>query len=334
MKKLTAMLLALVLLLSLTACEDAISKLLYKSGGSKEPVQAQEPTIPDAAPSGGDAPAAPTESGGSPTVPEEPATAQPEPEDSAEPEETDEPQPERTVMASHTDVSLFTAGETFRFTVWDSNGNAPDVCTYTSDNPEVAAVDETGGEITAVAPGITTVTAHVEYGGEKQEFECIVRCRWSAEEPDLPDTDPAAEPDMPSSVPTLSEFFSTLQGEYDGMGMMMALDTQLLDGYYPGLTGIAAVEEVLIQESMVSTANMAVGLVRLSDSASQEDALAVQSILQSRITAQADGGAFYPASCETWRNGVIISVSNYVGMFVYPDDASSMAALFTDTFSD
>jgi len=334
MKKLTVILLALTLLLSLTACEDAISKLLYKSGGdSGEPVQAQEPAIPDAAPSGGDAPTAPIEST-DPTVPEEPVATQPEPDAKAEPDVKDEPEAGRTVMASHTDVSLFSAGETFRFTVWDSNGNDPDVCTYTSADPAVAAVDETGGEITAVAPGITTVTAHVEYGGEKQEFECIVRCRWSAEEPDLPGTDPAADPDTSSSEPTLSEFFSTLQGEYEGLGAMMVLDTQLLDSYYPGLTGIAAVEEMLIQESMISTANMAVGLVRLSESATQEDVLAVQSILQSRITTQADGGAFYPASCETWKNGVITSASNCVGMFVYPDDAYSMATLFTDTFGN
>lgn len=57
-------------------------------------------------------------------------------------------------------------------------------------------------------------------------------------------------------------------------------------------------------------------------------------MLNARITAQAEGGAWYPASCETWAQGVITSVSNYVGMFVYPEDAQDMADLFTDTFSN
>lgn len=116
--------------------------------------------------------------------------------------------------------------------------------------------------------------------------------------------------------------------------MMAVLDGELLENYYPGLSGIAAVEEILIQETAMSTANVAVGLVKLSDNATTQDILAVQSVLQSRITAQAEGGAFYPDSCETWENGVITSASNCVGMFVYPDGAHSMASLFTDTFSN
>lgn len=338
MKKLTVILLALVLLLSLTACEDAISKLLYKNDKNDPPdtIQAQEPSIPDTTPSGGDAPTTSTEPSGT-VEPTDPGVTQPEPDKTAEPDEKDDAKPaEVKIMASHSDVSLFSAGESFRFTVWDSNGNNPDACSYTSADPEIAAVDETGGEITAVAPGITTVTAHVEFDGKKQDFDCIVRCRWTAEEPGLPggedtDTD-TSEPAAPAV--SLSGFVTTLQGKYEGMGMMMVLDDALLDNYYPGLRDIAAVKEVLIEESATTMANMAVGLVRLSDDAAPEDVLAVQSILQSRITAQAEGGAYYPASCEVWENGVITSVSNCVGMFVYPEDAHSMASLFTSTFGN
>ena len=329
MKRLTVILLSLVLLLSLTACEDAVSKLLYQNNKDDTPnnVQAQEPSIPNTTPSGGNTPVEPE----GPVESAEPPVSQPEPDGAAEPAEKDESQPSPDIMASHTDVSLFSAGESFRFTVWNSSGNAPDACTYTSADPAVAVVDETGGEITAVAPGTTTITAHVEFGGEKRDFECIVRCRWSAEEPGLPDPDTDG---TPASGPSLSDFFATLQSKYEGLDAMMVMDTQLLDTYYPGLTSIAAVEEVLVQETKMSSANVAVGLVRLSDSATIEDVLAVQSVFQSRITAQADGGAFYPASCETWENGVTTSVSKCVGMFVYPDGANSMANLFTDAFSN
>ena len=60
----------------------------------------------------------------------------------------------------------------------------------------------------------------------------------------------------------------------------------------------------------------------------------MQAVFQGRITTQAEGGAWYPASCETWEQGVTSSVSNHVGMFVYPEGAQAMADLFTQTFSN
>ena len=84
----------------------------------------------------------------------------------------------------------------------------------------------------------------------------------------------------------------------------------------------------------MSTANVAVGLVKLSDDAAAEDIQAVEAIFQARIKTQAEGGAWYPASCETWENGVITSASNCVGMFVYPENAQELADLFTEAFTD
>ena len=84
----------------------------------------------------------------------------------------------------------------------------------------------------------------------------------------------------------------------------------------------------------MTMANVAVGLVKLSDEATLDDILAVQAVFQGRITTQAEGGAWYPASCETWEQGVTSSVSNHVGMFVYPEGAQAMADLFTQTFSN
>lgn len=319
MKKGCALLLALAMLLSLTACSLTF---LNRYEGEDPPEEKKE-----------DPPAAvePQE----PAIPQEPAEpdvpAEPEapsaPDQGAEPDgpEAGGDSDERTIRVSHEDVTLFSAGETFRFTVWDSNGADPDACTYTSADPAVASVDEGGGEVTAVAPGTTTITAHVKYGEEEQDLACIVRCRWTEEEPALPDDGGAA-------AATLTGFYTTLQNQYDGLGAMMVIEGELLENYYPGLSAIAAVEEIYIQETMITMANVAVGLVKLSDSATQEDITAVQNVFQNRITTQADGGAWYPMSCETWEQGVITSTSNVVGMFVYPDEAQAMADLFTETF--
>lgn len=326
MKKTIALLLALAMLLSLTACSISFLNREVNNPDVKpeQPpaVQPEEPSIPDG---GGDDVAAVE-----PDIPDDkPDTLLPDPEkdDGKEPaaEET------RTVMSSHKDVTLFSAGETFRLTVWDSNGKDPDTCTYTSADPSVAAVDEGGGEVTAVAPGTTTVTAHVTYGDETQDFDCIVRCSWKEDE--APSASEGTGKPGQASV-SLNDFYSTLQSSYEGLDGMMVLDGELLDTYYPGLSSIAAVEEVLVQETMMTVANMAVGLVKLSDSATIDDVVAVKNALQTRINTQANGGAWYPASCETWKNGVITSTSNVVGMFVYPESAQDMADLFTAAFSN
>lgn len=327
MKKWTALLLTAAMLMSLTACSLTFlnNKVETKPDPKEDPdsgVLLENPT----------APAAPDISAVEPEIPSgTPESLPPAPDKGDDAAGTPDSGGEYIIRISHTDVTLKTAGETFRLSVWDSNGKEPDACTFVSDDPEIATVDEAGGEVTAAAPGITNIVAHVEFGGEKQDLKCIVRCSWKAEEEEEP-----AQPVSggASDMPSLSSFFSTLQGKYDGLGNMMALDGELLDVYYPGLSSIAAVEEVLVQETMISIANVAVGLVKLSDNATMDDIIAVQNALQARITAQADGGAFYPDSCETWKNGVITSVSNRVGMFVYPDSAQAMADLFVLTYSN
>ena len=315
MKKATALCLALCLL-CLTACS---LDFLNRDGGGKEPpVQAVEPEIP--AVSGGE------EDPAQPEEPEQPGeNPEEEPEDPAEqPEEPEErPEEPEAVSMSHQDVTLFSPGETFP---WRVKG-APEgyTCAFASDRPETAAVDGEG-VVTAVAPGTATLTAEVACEGGPYRFQCIVRCRWEPEESGLPEDGGGGE------TPALADFLSTLQGRYEGLSALSKLDGELLDNYYPGLSAVASVEEVLVQETAMTTANVAVGLVRLSPDAPMEDVLAVQAAFQSRVTAQAEGGAWYPASCETWANGVITSASNCVGLFVYPEDAQSMANLFTETY--
>jgi len=329
MKKWTALILAAVLLLSLTACSLSFLNREVKVEGGKEPspADAVEPVEPTPSPAPSDTPDVPDEEDN-----DAPATLLPDPD--KEDGDIDDPpkdNDEYIIRISHTDVTLKSEGDTFRLSVWDSEGNDPDVCTFTSDDPAIASVDEDGGEVTAVAPGTANITAHVQFGDKTEALTCIVRCRWEAEEPD--DTE-ASQPVSGTSTPSLSSFFSTLQGKYDGLNNMMVLDDSLLDVYYPGLSSVPNVEEVLVQETAISISNMAVGLVKLSDSATMDDVVAVQNALQSRIDTQADGGAFYPASCDTWKAGVITSVSNCVGMFVYPDEAQSMADLFVMTYTN
>lgn len=322
MKKITALLLTLAMLLSLTACSISFLNRETNNNADAKPespaVQPEEPSVP--AGDGDDIAAV------EPEIPDDkPDTLLPDPE--GEEEEPDAPEEASDITASHKDVTLFSAGETFTFSAQGVPGIY--ACTFASADESVAAVDENLGTVTAVAPGTTTITMHLECESGQYDFKCIVRCSWKAEEA------PPASTDKPAQTAvSLSGFFSTLQGSYEGLDSMMVLDGELLDTYYPGLSSIAAVEEVLVQETMMTMANMAVGLVKLSDDATSDDIVAVQNALQTRINTQADGGAWYPASCETWEQGIITSTSNVVGMFVYPENAQDMADLFAETFAN
>ena len=322
MKKITALLLTLVMLLGLTACSISFLNRETNNNADAKPespvVQPEEPSIPDG--DGDDIAAV------EPEIPDDaPDTLLPDPE--GKEEEPDAPEEASDITASHKDVTLFSAGETFTLSAQGVPGIY--ACTFASADESVAAVDENLGTVTAVAPGTTTITMHLECESGQYDFTCIVRCSWKAEE-----APPASADEPAQTTVSLSGFFSTLQGSYEGLDSMMVLDGELLDTYYPGLRSIAAVEEVLVQETMMTMANMAVGLVKLSDDATSDDIVAVQNALQTRINTQADGGAWYPASCETWAQGIITSTSNVVGMFVYPENAQDMADLFAETFAN
>jgi hypothetical protein len=325
MKKYALLILAFLLVLALSACSlNFLNKTVNpppEIPDQPEDIQPQEPEISSNEPEQPDTqePDAPLpdpdkDDGGAPV------------EDVGEPDGEEEEKKE--ISISHTDVTLKAKDDTFTL----SAKNLPDVyaCTFTSEDPAIAAVDEKG-IVTAVAPGTTKVNVHIECEEGQFDFSCIVRCSWKAEG--------GGESGQPGSgggdaLPTLSGFFATLQGSYEGLDAMMVIDGELLDTYYPGLSGMDVVEEVLIQETMMSMSNVAVGLVKLKADATLQDVIAVQDILQSRITTQAEGGAWYPVSCETWKNGVITSVSKCVGMFVSPEDAQSMADDFTAAFSN
>lgn len=88
---------------------------------------------------------------------------------------SNEPPAESTqeVSLSTTDFTLFSAGEKAKITVRNAPSGAETA--WSSKNESIATVS--GGVVTAVAPGTTTVTANV--GGKT--LSCIVRCRFSAD---------------------------------------------------------------------------------------------------------------------------------------------------------
>ena len=141
MKKILAVILTLTLILALTACGG---KNNDGAGAPDDSIQTPAEPSPAPEPLPETDPEPPAGQGEEPEVPDQ--SGEP-----AQPAEPQQPEEEPILRVSHEDVTLRSAGESFRLTVWDSSGNDPDACTYTSADPAVAAVDESGGEITAVA---------------------------------------------------------------------------------------------------------------------------------------------------------------------------------------
>ena len=111
------------------------------------------------------------------TEPEETAAPTTAP---TEPEATEKPtQPAaQGLVLSHTDATLFNEGESFRIVIKYNGQTVSAAAASFSNKDDSVATVEANGKVTAVGPGVTTVTVY--YNGESAK--CIVRCNIQTEE--------------------------------------------------------------------------------------------------------------------------------------------------------
>lgn len=245
---------------------------------------------------------------------------------------TDEPQAEASLSLDTNDFTLFSAGSshTLKATVQPSGQKV----TFTSGNEEVATVDQ-NGKVTAVAPG----TAKITVTAGDLTAACIVRCRWEDSKPSNgggssssggnsggSSTPETPETPAPAQV-DLSAFYTTESGKYE-FGMVTLADAELAANVYPGLFDIAA-EQCLPYINMMTMNTSEIVLVQVTNSS---DVDKVKSILQSRIDAQVEGGAWYPSAIDAWQNNSrIVSNGNYIMMVVH-ESCDSIVSDFNALF--
>ena len=225
------------------------------------------------------------------------------------------------VRASHTDVTFKAAGNSFTLKVKGMDGEYG--VTYSSADPAIATVNEKG-VVTAVAPGTTTVSMHVEGESGSYDFNCIIRCNWKAENNSgsgsNEDTGSAASVD-------LSAFYSDMTSQYE-FQTLQAFTGDVLESYYAGMGDIST-KQCLIMGTMMTMNNGEFCLVEVSDS---KDVETVKSIFQSRIDYMVNGGAWYPGPTDMWTNNSrVVSNGNYVMMVVHEscyDIVEAFNALF------
>ena len=110
---------------------------------------------------------------------------------------------------------------------------------------------------------------------------------------------------------------------------MTDLEGEMLDSYYPGLSEIPT-KQFLAKAPMMSGV---VNEVVLMQCENEDDAAKAVTILQQRITDQAEGGAWYPESMEAWGRGQVIQNGTYVAMIASAQFQSAWADAFNALFA-
>ena len=111
--------------------------------------------------------------------------------------------------------------------------------------------------------------------------------------------------------------------------MMMNLEGDMLEGSYPGLADVAT-KQLIAKAPMISAV---VNEIVLAECGTEEDAATAASILQDRVDAQAEGGAWYPESMETWSNAHVVQNGTYVAMIATADHQEEIAEQFNALFA-
>ena len=144
---------------------------------------------------------------------------------------------------------------------------------------------------------------------------------------------PTPEPTpAPAGKVDLAAFYSSVTSQHE-FGFLELASTELMDGFYPGLSAIAA-EQRLVYITQMSMNNGEFGLVQVKNSA---DVAAVKAVFQARIDymvgdGNGPGGAWYPGPTEQWKNNSrVVSNGNYVMMVVH-ENCDDIVAAFNALF--
>ena len=92
-------------------------------------------------------------------------------------------------------------------------------------------------------------------------------------------------------------------------------------------------EEDIMMMNKAPMISAVVNEIVLAECGTEEDAATAASILQDRVDAQAEGGAWYPESMETWSNAQVVQNGTYVAMIATADHQEEIAEQFNALFA-
>ena len=115
----------------------------------------------------------------------------------------------------------------------------------------------------------------------------------------------------------------------ENMPMMGVMEGEMLDAFYAGLSALD-LKQCIVAMPMISAVGAEVALVEVNNAADIEK---VQEIFKARIQAQIDGGAFYPATIETWEKASEIVVNNNTVMLICLETKDEIVEKFNALFA-
>ncbi len=135
--------------------------------------------------------------------------------------------------------------------------------------------------------------------------------------------EPAADVDLTAFYTELAETYGWSEGS------MVDLEGEMLESSYPGLAAIETEQFIAKMPMMSSVVNEYVFL----QCKTEEDAGHAAKILQERVTAQAEGGAWYPESMEAWGKAEVIQQGTCVAMIASAEHQAEIADSFRTLFA-
>lgn len=112
-------------------------------------------------------------------------------------------------------------------------------------------------------------------------------------------------------------------------GYMTGVEGELLEEYYPGLSEIPAKQRIAKVPAMSSDVNEIV----LMQCETEEDAENAAAILQARVDAQAEGGAWYPETQAAWEKAKVLRQGTYAALIASGEFQESLEEQFSQQFS-
>lgn len=116
-----------------------------------------------------------------------------------------------------------------------------------------------------------------------------------------------------SAEVNLEEFYQTIFTDPENTPAMGAMEGEMLDAFYPGLTEVE-LKQTVAYMPMITAVACEIVMVECANSA---DVDTVKEIFQARIDSQVGNHFNYPAVIEAWeKEAKVVSNGNYVALFL------------------
>lgn len=114
-----------------------------------------------------------------------------------------------------------------------------------------------------------------------------------------------------------------------GEDYMTSVEGELLAEYYPGLSEVPAKQLMVRVPAMSSDVNEIV----LFQGQAEEDTEHAAAILQARVDAQVEGGAWYPETQAAWEKAKVLRQGTYAALIASGEFQESLEEQFNQQFS-